>query len=591
MKQFEKVIGRAGTGKTYYLIQKLSALLSSGVEPYEIGMVTFTKTAAGVFKERILKTNPEYTKNDFRYFGTMHAISTKLIGGWKDEYSYNSKQRREFVKLYYPDIEHPVEEYPDDEYRLTSTDRDNIKQNSMFKALEGIDNTLRSLNISDFNFNEMQERTGKTLEYPFYYVSRQVYSEKYNKIVLKWRRRYETLDPDMVIEFSGNYKKFKLENNLLDYTDIIEICLEDRLSPNIRFLFCDEFQDFNTLQYKLYQLWRDDPYVESVCIAGDDAQTVTRFGGADAKYFISEACDVRTVLPKTYRHGAEIFYDAQKYIEKMDIAEACDVLPRDDVSGEVIKVFGDEWKNYLNFSDDETCLILAWTKKWVHEIKGVVDELLPGTLFTVLGNDGKEARVLEHYNIIASLERGEEVRWDKIKKLFSSQTNCLPTTMLYKKITSTLSGVKSEIIKKKIIKNLKSEIRENRYDARLVYDKKSFAKDFMTIGWDGELLLKNIKDIELLENIQDMFPCFVEHVNSKRIGTIHKSKGDEADTVILFMGVPYPSIKGLSFESGKDDILHTFYVGKTRARSKLIEVYDYLKNGDELAPGPFDIIG
>ena len=146
-------------------------------------------------------------------------------------------------------------------------------------------------------------------------------------------------------------------------------------------------------------------------------------------------------------------------------------------------------------------------------------------------------------------------------------------------------------IQKKIIKNLKSEIRENRDDARSVYDKKTFAKDFMTVGWDGNLLLKNIKDIELLENVQDMFPGFVEHVNSKRIGTIHKSKGDEADTVILFMSVPYPAVQGLLFESGKDDILHTFYVGKTRPRTKLIEVYGYLKIGDELAPAPLEIIG
>ena len=97
------------------LAEKLSALLASGVQPYEIGMVTFTKTAAGVFKERILKSNPEYTKNDFRFFGTMHSTGTKLIGGWKDEYAYNSKQRRNFVKLYYPDIEQPIEEYPEDD--------------------------------------------------------------------------------------------------------------------------------------------------------------------------------------------------------------------------------------------------------------------------------------------------------------------------------------------------------------------------------------------------------------------------------------------------------------------------------------------
>jgi len=590
MAVIEKVIGRAGTGKTYYLTQKLNELFEREIIPYQVAMITYSKTAARIFQERVLTSNPQFELKDLKNFSTMHSMAAKLTN-WKIENVFDLTHMRLFIKSYYPDYDKPINEYPEDEFRLTSVDKDNIMNRSIFNAMGDIDRLLRDLLIHDFDFNEMMMRTGKTLEYRMPFVKKQYFNEKYDKNILEWGYDTGIIDPVDIIKFSENYKDYKELHNLMDYTDMLERCLNERIMLNVKYMFCDEFQDFNTIQYKLYQMWRNNPFVEHVCIAGDDAQTVTRYAGASPKYFIHETPDIRTVLPRTYRHGETIFYDAQKYIERMCAVEECDVLPDVDKKGVVIKVYGDEWKQHLSFDDEETVLLLGWSAKWVNNIYNDLRVELPDTFFSVVGKDLKEKRALNHYNIIASLHRGERVSWDDVKQLFMSTENSLPTKMLYSETISTLSGIETVVSKKKILKSVKQQIKEKTYSNRECYNKEQFASEFLTIDWNGKLLMNNIKDINLIDGIQDKFPEFVETKNKYRISTIHRSKGDEADTVFLFMSVPYPAVKNAFTEDGKDDILHVFYVGKTRPKYKLIEVYDYLRNGNgDIAPSPLEVV-
>lgn len=590
MKIIEKVVGRAGTGKTTYLVNKLSELYSDGVLPTQTGMVTYMRTSAQVFTARSLENFPEFNVNNFKNFGTMNSLTARLVG-WKPENAYTSKVRRNFIKQYYPDTLIPLDEYDEEEYRLTQEDRDNIANNSTFKAMENIYQTLEGLMIYDFDFDKMERATGRNMEFRQKYVKGKKHIKKYDKFILEWGRREKLLNPSDVVEFCTNFTEFKENNEILEYSDTIKRCVEDNIVLNVKHLFVDEFQDFNKLQFKLFQIWRDNPYVESICVAGDDAQTVTRFGGADPNYFISTPSDIITKLPRTFRHGARIFNNAQEYINKMAVVEECDVLPHTKITGEVIKTYGNEWTKHLNFSDDESVLILAWKKNWINSLKRVVGEALPDMYFTTLGNEGVEERVLLHYNVIASLERGEEVEWLKVKELFKSQSNCLRTNMLVTETITTLSGTTTEQKKRAVLKSVKSDIQSDMFDHREFYTKQTFVEDFMKIKWNGRLLMNNISDIEVFVSAQDKFPSMAAKITNKRIGTIHKSKGDEADTVILFMSVPYASVEASrkSIE-GKDDIMHIFYVGSSRPRTKLIEAYDYLSEGYNVSPAPMDVI-
>lgn len=590
MSYIKKVVGRAGTGKTTYMINELQTLFDNGVKPWEIGMVSYSKVAARVFIERALALNESFKARDFNNFGTMHSISAKLSGWNKDINEITPKRYELFMKEYYPEEKEDVLNYDEDIYRLTATDKKRFGASSKYKAMKEIDNLIRSLCLENEpdKYFIMHEMSGKGLDYFMYIPYEKGISKKYGKIELGWRRRQGLITPDEQNIFSNNYNQFKHINDLIDYTDMLQTVNHDELLFNVKYLFVDEFQDFNKLQLNIYQLWRDNPDIEYICIAGDDAQTISRFAGANSQYFISEPSDEHVVLPKTYRHGKVIFSDAQKYLNKMVNVIDCDVIPS-DISGEIIKVYGDEWINHLNFDVDESVLVLSGTGDWVNRTRGVLNEKIPDVFFGTLGQKSIEKRVLNHYNIIADLERGEDVEWDRVKTLFTSDKG-LPSNMVVEEVTSTLAGIEKKTITKPVLNRVKSSIKSGSFDNYQTYNKKTFAEHFLKVKWSGKTLLNNIKDISYFEAAHDKFPKYCTRAVNKHVGTIHKSKGDEADTVILFMSVNYPMVKASHTIEGKDDILHLFYVGKTRPKTKLIEVYGYHTSGQNVAPPPFDLV-
>lgn len=581
MTYIKKIIGRAGTGKTTWLINEMAALIDSGVHINEIGMITFSTNAANVFKERLLERFPQYSVKHLKKFGTMHHNASSLVGWKKSENEFTADHYEKFMEKYYPDALAPVVEYDEEQYFLTAEDKRRNRNTSIYTRMEEIDGLLRGLEIEDFDFNEMFFRTGTELTYKQWSVNKQIFDQTRGKYVLKWRSFNSRISPEDQIQFSKNYREYKDEHDLKDYTDIIQECIASDLDMGVKYLFVDEFQDFNTLQYHLYRQWRDCS--DFVFVVGDDAQTITRYGGADANYFISEPCDERIVLPKTFRHGKIIFNDAQRYLNKMSVVEECDVLPG-EMDGEIIQVHAEEWTEHLNFTEDETVLFLAYKTEWVNILSGKLNKAIPDTYFGKLGEDRLVKRVFNHYNTIAALERGERVAWEEVKKLFSEK-KCLPTEMVVTTRKTTLEGTFETHKKTQVIKKVKSQITSGSFVGRDTYDKHDFEEDFLLDQWDGKLLMNNIKDIYVFDNAPYVFPAYASDVIKKRIGTIHKSKGDEAETVFLFMDVPYAARKNIDMQEVRDDILHLFYVGKTRPRIKLVEVYGYFGE-----PSPFELM-
>ena len=122
-------------------------LLNSGVPISEIGMVTFSTTAADVLKHRILTDFPQYSSKDLNLIGTMHHISAYLTAWDPSVNRYTNDHRHSFMGQYYPDIELAINNYDEDEYFITSNDRSKISGQSMFSKMEDIDNLMRGLMI------------------------------------------------------------------------------------------------------------------------------------------------------------------------------------------------------------------------------------------------------------------------------------------------------------------------------------------------------------------------------------------------------------------------------------------------------------
>ena len=163
--------------------------------------------------------------------------------------------------------------------------------------------------------------------------------------------------------------------------------------------------------------------------------------------------------------------------------------------------------------------------------------------------------------------------------------------MIYTIKKTTLSGTTNEKSEKNVLKRIKSHIRSGKFQFRDLYDKKTFTEDFLTVEWSGLDIMKAIPDMGLFEQAADTFPKYALQHADKRIGTIHKAKGDQAEVIIIFMSVPYPLLEQIHNPEVSDDLSRQFYVGTTRPEQKIIEIYGALKySNGKVAPAPLEVI-
>lgn len=102
--------------------------------------------------------------------------------------------------------------------------------------------------------------------------------------------RDELIDPATLAEVAQGYTDEKARRGAIDYEDMLRLSREllslegpaASIRDRYRTFTVDEFQDTNTLQWRLLRAWagaRDD-----VCVVGDPAQTIFSFTGADSTY-------------------------------------------------------------------------------------------------------------------------------------------------------------------------------------------------------------------------------------------------------------------------------------------------------------------
>ena len=597
MVEVKKIIGRAGTGKTYTLIKEIESLFQAGYAVADMAMITHTRNGVQVFRSRMIN-NLKRRNAELKYFGTMHSLSWRRQG-LKGNNIFKKVDEEAFLETYYSNMTARIDSFDSEKYYLSNADKARISGNSKIKAMAEIDNILSGCMITDNNFAKMHKMTGRTLAYTNHVFNGiPKWDDKRQKYVPVWKKNYEHISSNEQIKFSKNYREYLNDNDLFSHARNLEGMQSTRMGLPVRVLIFDEFQDFSKLQYEIFNNWKDYPTVEKVIIAGDDAQTIFRFASASAEYMITTPCDEMMKLKKTYRHGQGIVDNAQAMIDRMLVVEPVQIISNKKDKGEVIKCTGDEWKNVVDFSDpDETVLVLAATKKWVRDVLDDLHEVAPDTIFVNIEDTRVIKRVFGMYNVISALERGDDVpgensirseedigEYGSVADLFS-HSKTLPTSMFY-----NFPQKQFEKQKIKVLKNIKASIKQNRFEFRDTYTKETFEENFLKVPFSGISLVNAIPDITVFPQAPDIFPDFAETRVKKRIGTIHKSKGDEADTVLLFMGVPRPTLKSVNDTNVRDDVLREFYVGKTRPVKKLIEIYDYLRYGNgDIAPSIMEL--
>jgi len=253
------VIAGAGTGKTKTLTYRCARLIEDGVNPENILLLTFTKKASVQMLNRaslVLDDRCEQVAG-----GTFHSFANLILR----KYSAALGLKNSFTIMDSADAQDVIQHvtnvlYPKKEKRFPKKSTIlEIYSKSVNKEIP----TKEIIEKEYFNFLEVE---------------------------------------DKIIEIHKAYVKYKRENSILDYDDLLlylKILLTEnevirkKLSNQYKYIMVDEYQDTNTLQADIVKLLAAEH--NNVMAVGDDAQSIYAFRGANYKNIL----DFPNLFPNT----------------------------------------------------------------------------------------------------------------------------------------------------------------------------------------------------------------------------------------------------------------------------------------------------
>lgn len=495
-----KVFGPPGTGKTTYLIKKVQEYLDKDVRSNAIGFFSYTRKAANEARDRaIVKFDHLNPNTDFENFRTLHSLALRCVRHINKEQIMKEKDYKEFCEQVGLSIE-------------SEKDEDGIIIKTREPVLDAI---------------TYARNTQKTL--------RQAYNDL--DLDIEWFN-FQRIDQA--------YKKFKEMENLIDYTDMLEMVVKDFPDslPSLDVLIIDEAQDLSKLQWSLVNILVSK--AKDTFIAGDDDQAIYTWAGADVNSFLAFRSDEVVVLKQSYRLPSKVFHLANKIANKIIIRQEKNWLPR-------------EFEGTLNYINDFDQIRIEPNKEWLilshtnADLRKIGDWLKTmGVLFKYKdGNVSIAGSVLKAVIGWEALRRKEEVTFEVVHSV-------------YKYIDP--SFVKRGF---KMLKNADKT-------ALYTIDKLKEEHGLLTEGIWHEVLTK------IADSTKNYMIALLKRgirLKSKpkvQLSTIHGAKGAESENVLLLTDIS--SAAAREFQTDPDNNRRLFYVGVTRAKENLYIVRPHLQS-------------
>ena len=484
--QVHKVFGPPGSGKTTFLLNIVEQELDSGVPPQKIGYFAFTRKAANEAKERALTKFPHLnSETDFPWFRTLHSLAFKCLGvGAKD--IMKPEHYHEFAKQ--AGLEIGVD-----------TDEDSL----VVRTDNPILNEINIARIRGEDLKTHYNSSNMDIEwYHFEYVER-------------------------------SYRHYKNANNLIDFTDLLELVLHDvgRL-PSLEVLIIDEAQDLSRLQWELVkELCRK---AQRSFLAGDDDQAVYTWAGADVRSFLDFEGEI-TVLEQSYRVPAKVHALAGDIVKRIRKRQEKNWNPR-DYPGEVH--FYNDYE-HVNISNGDW-LVLASTNYLLNGPHEWIKS--QGLLFERHGQRSIPESVMTAVLGWEALRKGKEVPFPVVK-------------LVYKYLGPDY------------IKRGFKQLKDANPEALYTMEKLKEHHGLLTDAIWHEALSK------IGEDKRDYLIALLRRgtkITGKapiKLSTIHGAKGGEADHVLILGDLSSKFAK--EYSRNPDDINRLLYVGVTRARQSL----------------------
>lgn len=271
-----KLHGPPGTGKTTQSAARVGRLIRDhGYDVSQVAWCTYRRSLAfdtlerfanwGLIDDRELRKPHEGAT---RYIGTIHAVANRTVGGVGDPVEFwHKKDFCDRLEIQFVSNE-PWEDTPG---------------KLLFNVFEWMNNNL----LDPSNPSHVAECE---LESDL--------REHWNgDVPAAWRK----------------WKDYKEERQIIDFYEMLKAPLEERLVPTTDVLVVDEYHDATPLMAQLCEYWIEN--ADIAIVAGDPNQVVNAYDGADPRFF--ESLDLpKVLLDVTYRCPEEHWRAATKLLQK-----------------------------------------------------------------------------------------------------------------------------------------------------------------------------------------------------------------------------------------------------------------------------------
>ena len=273
------ILAGAGSGKTRVLTHRIAYLIEErGVSPWNILAITFTNKAAGEMRQRV--DNLVGYGAESIWVSTFHSACVRILRRFIDRLGYDNR----FTIYDTDDQKTLIKEV----CRQTDIDTKKFKERMLLSVISSAKNEM--ILPDEFELNAGGDFAQQ-------------------KIARAYR------------EYEARLKA----NNALDFDDLLVKTVQlldtqpdvrENYQERFRYIMVDEYQDTNTVQFKLVSLLAGK--YRNLCVVGDDDQSIYKFRGANIRNildFEKEYPDAKVIkLEQNYRSTENILNAANSVI-------------------------------------------------------------------------------------------------------------------------------------------------------------------------------------------------------------------------------------------------------------------------------------
>jgi len=314
------IIAGAGSGKTRVITMRVAHLVASGVDAFNILVLTFTNKAAREMRERIMNVVGDEAKNI--WMGTFHSVFAKIL-------------RVEADKIGYPN-----------NFTIYDTDDSKSVIRAILKEMQ-LDDKLYNAN---FVYNRISGAKNNLISWQEYQQNEQIQADDFSSGRGQLGKIYETYANRCFRAGAMDFDDllFKTNELLKRYPEVL-----NKYQHKFKYLMVDEYQDTNFSQYLIVK--KLAAVNENICVVGDDAQSIYAFRGANIQNILN--------FEKDYP-DLKVFKLEQNYRSTQNIVNVANSIIANNKEQLKKNVFsekeeGDKIKVMRAFSDNEEGKIVA----------------------------------------------------------------------------------------------------------------------------------------------------------------------------------------------------------------------------------------